>query len=50
MLNILKIKTLSPSNFYQLFLSIFDEMQYIYNYFREEACLVRRMKDLYDAV
>jgi len=50
MLDTLKSTTLSPSNYYQLFLSIFDEMQYIYNYFREEARRGRRMKDLYDTV
>ena len=33
MLDTLKSTTLSPSNYYQLFLSIFDEMQYIFNYF-----------------
>ena len=37
MLDTLKSTTLSPSKYYQLFLSIFDEMQYIFNYFREEA-------------
>ncbi len=50
MLDTLKNTQLSPSNYYQLFLSIFDEMQYIYNYFREEARRGRRMKDLYDTV
>ena len=50
MLDTLKSTTLSHSNYYQLFLSIFDEMQYIYNYFREEARRGRRMKDLYDTV
>ena len=50
MLDTLKSTTLSPSNYYQLFLSIFDEMQYIFNYFREEARRGRRMKDLYDTV
>ena len=50
MLDTLKSTTLSPSNYYQLFLSIFDEMQYIFNYFREESRRGRRMKDLYDTV
>ena len=50
MLDTLKSTTLSPSNYYLLFLSIFDEMQYIFNYFREEARRGRRMKDLYDTV
>ena len=50
MLDTLKSTTLSPSKYYQLFLSIFDEMQYIFNYFREEARRGRRMKDLYDTV
>ena len=50
MLDTLKSTTLSPTKYYQLFLSIFDEMQYIFNYFREEARRGRRMKDLYDTV
>ena len=50
MLDTLKSTTLNPSKYYQLFLSIFDEMQYIFNYFREEARRGRRMKDLYDTV
>jgi vacuolar protein sorting-associated protein 35 len=50
MLDTLKSTTLSPSKYYQLFLSIFDEMQYIFNYFREEARRGRRMKDLYYTV
>ena len=50
MLDTLKSTTLSPTNYYQLYMTIFDEMQYIFNYFREEARRGRRMKDLYDTV
>ena len=41
---------MTPSNYYHLYTTIFDEMQYIYNYFREESKRGRRMKDLYDVV
>ncbi len=50
MLDILKILKLTPSNNYHLYTTIFDEMQYIYSYFREEARRGRRMKDLDDIV
>ena len=50
MLDTLKSTTLSPTNYYQLYMSIFDEMQYIFNYFREEARRGRRMKDFYNTV
>ena len=50
MLDTLRSSKLSPSNYYHLYTTIFDEMQYIYNYFREEARRGRRMKDLYDVV
>jgi vacuolar protein sorting-associated protein 35 len=50
MLDILKTSKLTPSNYYHLYTTIFDEMQYIYNYFREESKRGRRMKDLYDVV
>ena len=50
MLDTLKNPQLSPSNYYHLYTSIFDEMQYLLNYFREEARRGRRMKDLYDTV
>ena len=50
MLDTLKILKLTPSNNYHLYTTIFDEMQYIYSYFREEARRGRRMKDLYDIV
>jgi vacuolar protein sorting-associated protein 35 len=50
MLDTLRTSKLTPSNYYHLHTTIFDEMQYIYNYFREEARRGRRMKDLYDVV
>jgi vacuolar protein sorting-associated protein 35 len=50
MLDTLRTSKLTPSNYYHLYTTIFDEMQYIYNYFREEARRGRRMKDLYDVV
>ena len=50
MLDTLRTSKLTPSNYYHLYITIFDEMQYIYNYFREEARRGRRMKDLYDVV
>jgi vacuolar protein sorting-associated protein 35 len=50
MLDILKTSKLTPSNYYHLYTTIFDEMQYIYNYFREESKRGRTMKDLYDVV
>ena len=50
MLDTLKNPYISPSGYYQLYTSIFDEMQYLYNYFKEEARRGRRMKDLYDTV
>ena len=50
MLDTLKILKLTPSNNYHLYTTIFDEMQYIYSYLREEERKGRRMKDLYDIV
>ena len=50
MFETLRTSKLTPSNYYHLYTTIFDEMQYIYNYFREEARRGRRMKDLYDVV
>ena len=50
MFKTLRTSKLTPSNYYHLYTTIFDEMQYIYNYFREEARRGRRMKDLYDVV
>ena len=48
--DILNESNLTPLNYYTLYISIFDEMQYLYNYFKEEARRGRRMKDLYDTV
>ena len=50
MLDTLKNPLLSPTGYYHLYTSVFDEMQYLFNYFKEEARRGRRMKDLYDTV
>ena len=50
MLDTLKNPYISPSNYYQIYIQIFDQMQYLYAYFKEEARRGRRMKDLYDTV
>lgn len=50
MLDTLKSENLKPENYYCLYMSIFDEMQYMYNYFREEARRGRIMEDLYNIV
>ena len=46
----LKTNLLTPKSYYNLYSVIFDEMQYVYNFFKEEARRGRRMKDLYDTV
>ena len=50
MLDTLKNPFISPTNYYQIYIQIFDQMQYLYTYFKEEARRGRRMKDLYDTV
>ena len=46
----LKTNLLTPKSYYNLYSVILDEMQYVYNFFKEEARRGRRMKDLYDTV
>ena len=46
----LKTSLLTPKSYYNLYTVVFDEMQYVYNFFKEEARRGRRMKDLYDTV
>ena len=46
----LKTNILTPKSYYNLYTAIFDEMQYVYNFFKEEARRGRRINDLYDTV
>lgn len=50
MLMELKTGLLTPKSYYNVYTVIFDEMQYVYNFFKEEARRGRRMFDLYDTV
>lgn len=50
MLSELKTSLLTPKNYYQLYTIIFDEMQYLEQYFKEEYRRGRKIKDLYEAV
>ena len=50
MLGTLKNPNLSPTSYYTLYMTVFDEMQYVYNYFKEEARRGRQFKYLYDTV
>ena len=50
MLMELKTGQLTPKSYYNVYTVIFDEMQYVYNFFKEEARRGRRMFDLYDTV
>ena len=50
MLMELKTNQLTPKSYYNVYSVIFDEMQYVYNFFKEEARRGRRMNDLYDTV
>mgnify|MGYP003300273417 CR=1 FL=1 len=50
MLSELKTNILSPKNYYQLYMTIFDEIQILQNFFREETKRGRRIKELYEAV
>lgn len=50
MLSELKTSLLSPRNYYQLYAIIFDEMQYLEQYFKEEYRRGRKIKDLYESV
>ena len=46
----LKTSLLTPRNYYHLYTIVFDELQYLEQYFKEEFRRGRRVKDLYDAV
>ena len=50
MLNELRTNKLTPKNYYHLYTSVFDEMQHITNFFKEEIKRGRRIRDLYDSV
>ena len=50
MLSELKTSLLTPRNYYQLYAIIFDEMQYLEQYFKEEYRRGRKIKDLYESV
>ena len=50
LLSELKTSLLSPSNYYQLYSAIFDEIIYLQNYFRDESKRGRRIKELYETV
>jgi vacuolar protein sorting-associated protein 35 len=50
MLSELKTSLLTPRNYYHLYTIIFDEMQYLEGFFKEEFRRGRKIKDLYDAV
>ena len=50
LLSELKTSLLSPKNYYQLFSTIFDEIIYLQNYFRDESKRGRRIKELYETV
>lgn len=50
MLAELKTNILSPRNYYALFSLIFDELQYLEQYFKEEYRRGRKIKHLYDSV
>src|SRR5690242_1227071 len=50
MLGELKTSLLTPKNYYQIYTIIFDEMQYLEQYFKEEYRRGRKIKYLYDSV
>lgn len=50
MLNTLRTNDLNPENYYQLYMSIFDEMIHLLNYFKEELRRGRIMEDFYNTV
>ena len=50
MISELKTNLLSPKNYYQLYTSIFDEIQYLQSYIKDESNRGRRLKELYEAV
>lgn len=50
MISELKTSLLTPRNYYHLYSIIFDELQYLEQYFKEEYRRGRKIKDLYEAV
>ena len=50
MISELKTNLLSPKNYYQLYTRIFDEIQYLQSYIKDESNRGRRLKELYEAV
>ena len=50
MLNELKTSNLSPRNYYQLYTTVFDQMQYVEQAFKEEHRRGRRIETLYESV
>jgi len=46
----LKNSQLTPKNYYQLYTTVFDEMQYVTNFFQEEVNRGRKLQNLYDLV
>jgi vacuolar protein sorting-associated protein 35 len=50
MLGELKTSLLTPRYYYQIYTTIFDEMQYLEQYFKEEYRRGRKLKYLYDSV
>ena len=46
----LRTSDLTPKNYYQLYTTAFDEMQYVTNFFQEEVNRGRKLQDLYDSV
>lgn len=50
MLSELRTSALTPKNYYHLFTTVFDEMQIVENFFKEEIGRGRKVRDLYDAV
>ena len=50
LLSELKTSLLTPKNYYQLYITINEELIYLQNYFKEEIKKGRRLKELYEAV
>jgi len=50
MLNELKTSNLSPRNYYQLYTTVFDQMQYVEQNFQEEYRRGRKINHLYESV
>lgn len=50
MLSQLRTSLLTPKNYYQLFIQVFDEMRELESYFKEEYRRGRKMNDLYESV